>query len=328
MSETAAPASPPTMVVTPPAPAPTQDAPPPTERLSVSEAARRLGQHRQERAREQAQAPSGEAPAPVAGDTFEAIARALGGPEGEAAAAAIPGFEVDGTRYTQDELRKQLSLASDYTKKTQALADAQRQLQQQQEALALVLPYLQPEFQALSQKLQGATRPDDALVDTNPQEYLRQMAAWQRAVDEQGRLAQLGSMQQQAQERAMMARVEAANRVLSEKYPFWRDTAQRGETQKELRTYAIDKVGFSPQEINTLADHRQVEVLMKAMMYDRLAAGARTSAPVETNGAAVRGRTPTPRPAEQVRAAEQRFAERPNWRNAADVLNARRAAER
>jgi len=246
-------AAPPPTQTQPTAPAP--DAPSP-ERLSVSEAARRLGQHRQERAREQAQAPSGDAPAP---DTFEAIARALGGPEqghANGEAAAMPGFDIDGTRYTQDELRKQLSLATDYSKKTMALADAQRQLQQQQEALALVLPYLQPEFQALSQKLQGATRPDDALVDTNPQEYLRQMAAWQRAVDEQGRLAQLGSMQQQAQERAMMARVEAANRVLSEKYPFWHDTAQRGETQKELRTYAIDKVGFSPQEINTLADHR------------------------------------------------------------------------
>src|SRR5262249_28944634 len=133
-------------------------------------------------------------PAESTADAYDAIAAALGAqpppsPQSEAASAApLSSYEIDGQRYSAEQLRTAIGQASDYTRKTQALAEAQRELASQREALATVLPHIQPELQALSRRVEGASQPDASLIESNPQEYLRQLAAWQSAAADHQRL--------------------------------------------------------------------------------------------------------------------------------------------
>ena len=354
---TPAPASPTNLVNAPP--------PASQEAISLSDAGRLLARRRAEAAREAQGQPPGTAqtrPAPpqrpgpqaapaapaaaaaestpaAPANSYDTIAKALGLPEAgpgdrgaqpadgtqPPAEAPVAGIEIDGQRYSQQQLRQAVLQAQDYTKKTQELAVQRQQLQQQAEALATVLPHIQPELAKLGQQLQGAAPPDHSLIDSNPQEYLRQFHAYQQAAAEQQRLGTLTQLQQQAYQRAMTQQVEAGNKALAEKYDFWRDDAMRGVVQKDIANWAQTKGGFTAQELQGLSDPRHVEAMMKAMMYDRMVDGAKTSAPQRPQTARVRGVPPPPAPAAAVHAAEQAFEAQPNTRNAAALLSARRS---
>jgi hypothetical protein len=331
-------------------------APPPASQpgISISEAGRLLNQQRrtQQGQPQRAEAPArieaprtqqappaapteapAATPAPAAtGDAaLDTMARALGLPEGvappaESTPASGPAIEIDGRRVSHDEVRRAMAAAQDYTQKTQALARDRQALQQQQEALATVLPYIQPELARVQQQLQGVARPDPTLIDTNPQEYLRQRAAYEAAADEQGRMGTLTQLQQQAMERALSEQVSRSNEALAQEFPDWGDPQKRSEWQQRIATWAMDTGGFQKQELARLSDHRQLKVMMKAMMFDKLKEGATTSAP--KRAAPVRGSAPPPAPAAAVSAAETAFDQRPNIRNAAHLLTAQRAAAR
>jgi hypothetical protein len=277
-------------------------------------------------------------PAAPAGDAaLDTMARALGLPEGvtqgtlpgalaDSTPASGPAIEIDGRRFSTDDVRRAIAAATDYTKKTQELAQQRQQLQQQQEALATVLPYIQPELARIQQQIAGVQRPDPALIDSNPTEYLRQRAAFEAAADEQGRMGQLTQLQQQAMERALSEQVGRSNEALAQEFPDWGDPQKRGEWQQRIATWAMDKAGFQRQELARLSDHRQLKVMMKAMMFDALKEGAVTRAPQQQRPA--RGSAPPPAPAAAVSSAEQAFQQRPNIRNAANLLTAQRAAAR
>jgi hypothetical protein len=329
--------------------------------LSISEAGRLLNQQRRaaqgtpqraeaplrvEAPRQQTQPPpppdprAGQVPAvapatpaaPATADpALDTMARALGLPEGiappaESTPATGPAIEIDGRRISHDEVRRAIAAASDYTKKTQALAQERQALEQQQQALATVLPYLQPELARIQQQMQGVARPDVALLDTNPNEYHRQRAMYEQALDEQGRLGQLGTLQQQAMERAMAEQVARSNEAMAQQFPDWGDPQKRADWQQRISTWAMDTAGFQREELKRLADHRQLTVMMKAYMFDKLKEGAVTSAPQQRRPA--RGSSPPPAPAAAVTAAETAFQARPNIRNAAQLLTAQRAAAR
>jgi hypothetical protein len=270
-------------------------------------------------------------------DSYDTIAKALGleqgtqpaaAPDGTAPAAETPAdgvYTIDGHRVTAAQIRTAMGMAADYTRKTQDLAQQRQQLQQQAEALATVLPHIQPELAKLGQQLQGAAPPDPRMIDTDPQGYLRQFAAYQAATAEQQRLGTLTQLQQQAYERSMSQQVEAGNKMLSEKYEFWRDDASRSAVQRDIAKWAESKGGYTRQELQGVSDPRHVESMMKAMMFDRMVEGAKTTAPKPVQTAQVRGVRPPPAAAAQVQQAEQAFEARPNARNAAALLSARRS---
>jgi hypothetical protein len=363
-SAPAAPAAPAAAQPATPAPATNQNvvnapAPASQESISLSDAGRLLARRRQEAAREaQGQptarlnpspapaGPPGQLTAPVESkpaapatptdsprDSYDTIAKALGlqegvqpaAPDGAAPAPIAGAYDIDGQNYSADQLRAALRANADYTKKTQELAQQRHQLQQQAEALAQVLPHIQPELAKLGERLQGAAPPDPSLIETDPQGYLRQFAAYQQATAEQQRLGTLTQLQQQAFERAMTQQVEAGNKMLSEKYEFWRDDAQRSTVQRDIARWAESKGGYTRQELQGLSDPRHVESMMKAMMFDRMVEGAKTTAPKPVQTAQVRGVRPPPAAAAQVQQAEQAFEARPNARNAAALLSARRS---
>jgi hypothetical protein len=261
--------------------------------------------------------------------------RALGVPGGtppEGAAPAVPptidgtAVEIEGQRYTTAQLREAVLKSADYTAKTQELAEQRRALQSQQEALATVLPYIQPELARLAQTVQGTARPDAALLQTDPQRYLQELASFEAAREEQGRLGNLTALQQQAYQRAMEQQVAAANETLAKEFPFWNDPTERAQAQAQIVEWATTKGGFSRDELRGLTSPHHLKAMMKASMFDRWVEGAKTSAPQPRLQAPVRGAAPPPAPTERIQVAEQSFDQKPNVRNAAALLAARRGS--
>src|SRR5262245_698369 len=303
--------------------------------ISVSDAARLLNRQRRPEAQQaQAQAPTqgqaAPAPTPTGPDAAAQMAEALGltaetQPHAELPAAEhLPGIDVDGRRLSVEDVRRALAHQRDYTSKTQQLAEQQRALQAQQDALASVVPYLQPELERLQQQIQGAPMPQRELAETNPGEYLRQLAAWQHAQGEQQRLAQLQSLNQQAMANAMQRQVEQSNQILAQKFPQWGDPETRSKWQTTVVEWALAN-DYTRDELRGLTDHRHLVTMMKAALWDRMLAGAKTSAPVpRIQSAQVRG-VPPPQVAGGVAAnAQAAFDARPNVRNGAAWLTARR----
>jgi hypothetical protein len=265
------------------------------------------------------------------------MAKALGLPNGvngvngaapsqESTPAATDGYEIEGRRYTAEQLRNALGQSENYTQRMQQLAEQTRQLQAQQEALATVMPYIQPELARVQQQISDIQPPNPALVETDPQGYLRAMAHWQAAQQEQQRLGQLTQLQQQAAARAMAQQVQDSNEALAKQYKEWADPAVRAQWQQQIANWAMDKGGYSRDELRVLTDHRQLNSMMKAMLWDNMIAGSKTQAPSQAPPA--RGQAPPPRPAQAISAADQAFTDKPSLRNATALLTARRAGER
>ncbi len=249
--------------------------------------------------------------------------------------AAGPLVEIEGQSYTQAQLREYVLKASDYTQKTQQLAQERnafqqqhQQLQAQQAALAQVLPYIQPELARLAEQLQRAEAsqmPDPSLAHTDPTAYVQQRAAYDAAVAEQQRLGSLTALQQQAHARAMEQQVAQSNEQLAREFPFWADPQERLQAQQQIVDWAVNKGGFSRDELRGLSDHRQLKTMMKAALFDRWVEGAKTSAPPQQLNAPPRGAPPPTPPTARLAEAQGRFDEKPDWRSAVALLGARRA---
>jgi hypothetical protein len=271
-------------------------------------------------------------PAPAAASALE---RALGvQPPGSApeAAPADPNdtaiIEIEGQRLkTLDEVREfARKKSAHFTQQMQAVNERDRQVKAQQEALATVLPYIQPELARLAQIVQQAPpRPDPALANTDPGRYVQERAVYEAAMEEQQRLGNLTQLQQQAANRAMEQQVAAANEQLAKEIDGWADPRERAQLQQEIVDWATTKGGFSKDELRGLASPHHLMTMMKAAMYDNMVSGARSTAPPQRLQAPVRGAPPPPAPTERVQQAEQAFGDRANIRTAAALLAARRA---
>ena len=353
-----APASAPAPNAAPTAPASDPGvSPPANERppISVSEAARLLSRQRRETspppppaqtpdrrppAAELAKTPPTPTPATPtpAPSPLSAMEKALGvPPTAPPAQQSTPqtqqnpldvqqSLEIEGKRYSQTELREAVLKSTDYTRKTQELAQQRQQLEAQQRALAEVLPHIQPELMRLQEMVQNPPQPPDPrLIETNQQQYLRDRAAYEHALAEQQRLFSLNSLQGQARQRALEQQVAVANEQLAKELPFWADPQQRLEAQQQIVEWATSKGGFSRDELRGLSSPHHLKTMMKAAMFDRWVEGAKTSAPPSQPPPA-RGVAPPPAPTERVSQAMEAFQAKPDVRAGAALIAARRAA--
>lgn len=329
------------------APAPVSPAPNTQPAISISDAARMLRSARPapQQAPPAPEAPPAEEPSaappeapPRRASGVEAMERALGlkpteaAPEGqeEAPEASAASFEFEGRRLSESELRRELSLAKDYTHKTQQLAQQQRELQDARNMLAQFLPTIAPEIQRMQAQFQQTQPPDPLLKQTNPEAYVNQMNAFYETWAHNQRYEQMQQQMNQARDAAIGKAVEEGNRYLAEKYAFWSDPQQRGEVQQHIRRWATQEAGYSDAELDGLTNPRYLETLMKAMAYDnQMKSMPRTAAPLPVVRAAPpRGQAPPPRPVEQVSAAAAAFEAKPSWQNGAALLSAQQNAAR
>ena len=179
---------------------------------------------------------------------------------------------------TLDELIKSYQLGTDYTQKTQSLAEQRKALEAERQAVeqakALRDQYAE-RLQAIQQVLAEQSKGEnlEALKESDPIGYAVKVAELQQRREqlaavqaEQQRIA----FQQQSEHQQRLASIVAEEQQkLAQAIPEFADP-QKGETVRgEIRTYA-KQLGFTDQELAQVYDSRAVLTLWKAAQYDKL----------------------------------------------------------
>ncbi len=183
---------------------------------------------------------------------------------------------------TLDELKKSYQLGSDYTKKTQEVAEQRKVIEQEAKAIIearQVRDNYSQKLQAIEQFLNGQNdNPEElsAMKENDPIGYAVKVAEMtekkeqlQTVQAERARLAQEQQTESQAQ---MQKFVEQEQIKLAESLPEFSDKAKGEQVRNDIRSYG-KKVGFTDEELSQVYDSRHVLVLHKAAQYDKLMAG-------------------------------------------------------
>jgi hypothetical protein len=183
---------------------------------------------------------------------------------------------------TLDELKKSYQLGTDYTKKTQEVAEQRKVIEQEAKAIIearQVRDNYSQKLQAIEQFLTGQNdNPAElaAMKENDPVGYAVKVAEMtekreqlQTVQAERARLAQ----EQQTESQAQMQRfVEQEQIKLAESLPEFSDKTKGEQIRNDIRSYG-KKVGFTDEELSQVYDSRHVLVLHKAAQYDKLMAG-------------------------------------------------------
>lgn len=206
-------------------------------------------------------------------------------PEGDEEADEAPNasqtfrVKVDGeeVEVPLDELLKGYSRTADYTRKTQAIAEARKAAEQEAAMAREERKRYAQTLEVLDAQLKGTQQPEidwDRLYQENPVEWVRQrellrtkqeQQAW---VENQRRaLAQKQALEEQQEAEKTL---ESERAKLLEALPEWRDTTKARAEKAKIVSYATEKLGFTQDEISDLYDARAVLALRKAMLYDEV----------------------------------------------------------
>lgn len=218
---------------------------------------------------------------------------------------------------------------ADYSRKTGALAEQRKQLDQEaQQVMAERQQYAQL-LNVLQSQLSEAVQqePDwEKLYAEDPLEYVRQKDVWrerseklQAAAAEQQRVTALMAEQQTQQLRQM---VQQGREKLTELVPAWKDKAKWEGDRAKLRSYATEKLGYSDEEISQAYDPRAVLALYKAMRFDEIM--SKRPAPQAQQGPRpMRPGSPQTAPARrtsEITRQKQRLAQTGHVRDAAKIF--------
>lgn len=215
----------------------------------------------------------------------EADVEAVEEPEGDEDADEAPTaaqtfrVKVDGeeVEVPLDELLKGYSRTADYTRKTQAIAEARKvaeaeaaQAREERQRYAQTL-------QVLEAQLKAAQPPEidwDRLYQENPVEWVRQRELVRTRQEQQAWVEnqRRALAEKQALEEQQVAEqtLEVERSKLLEQLPEWRDATKARAEKAKIVSYATEKLGFTTDEISDLYDARAVLALRKAMLYDEV----------------------------------------------------------
>ena len=193
---------------------------------------------------------------------------------------------------TLDELKNSYSRQSDYTRKTQEIAEAKRILAERLNKVEMLEKQLSDYQQNQNEMVQQLQDPGDEywanLKSENPIQYMIERDEFREKQAYQNDLRlQQEQMQKNLQEQKMLEAEESLkreNEKLMELNPKWTDPNVFSNAKQRMKN-AGKIVGFSDEELSQITDHRAVMVLHKAAMWDELQ--TRKSkikpAPVKTN---------------------------------------------
>ena len=181
---------------------------------------------------------------------------------------------------TLDELIKSYQLGTDYTKKSQAVAEERKAVEAErqriEEARHLRDTYAE-RLQIIEQMLnqQPETENLDYLKENDPIGYAVKVAELtqreKQLAQVQAERQRIAEQQRQEQHEYLGNVVQAEARKLSEVLPEYADPKKGEAIRRELREFGV-KAGFSEQELAAVYDSRHVLTLYKAMQYDKLQA--------------------------------------------------------
>ncbi len=200
--------------------------------------------------------------------------------------------KIDGTEVevTLDELQKGYSRTLDYTRKTQQIAEVRKQAEGELQAVRAEREQYSQLLSALEAQVQQAAQPNidwDRLYNEDPIEWVRQREVMRdnqdRAAAIQSEKQRLSQLSQQEQAQFMQQKLQHEQEALLAAIPDWKD-AEKAKAEKTLLVEFGQKIGFTPEELKSVVDHRAVLMLRKAALYDQMMSKRGNIKPVTNNG--------------------------------------------
>ena len=199
----------------------------------------------------------------------------------------VDGKEVE---VTLDELQKGYSRTQDYTRKTQQIAEVRKQTEAELQAVRAEREQYAQLLGALEAQIQQAAQPNidwDRLYQDDPIEWVRQRELMRENQEknaaiqsEKQRLSELSQQEQMQQQQQLLQQEQEA---LMAAIPEWKDS-KKAQAEKAMLVQFGQKVGFSPDELKNVVDHRAVVLLRKAALYDQMMSKRGQIKPVTNNG--------------------------------------------
>ena len=237
--------------------------------------------------------------------------------------------KIDGDEHevTLDELRNGYQRHADYTRKSQTLAEQRKAYESNLEAVQNERGQYAEALKTLSaQKSADLERFKNvdwvALKQEDPMEYMEKRLELQ---DVQDKISNIDAEQNRVLKQAiddtqtfLRDKLQKESEILAEKLPEYSDPSST--LRNDIREYTLG-LGFSPEDVDGITDHRVVLVLHKAMLAEK---GSQVSAKKsKTVPKVVKSGTPQTK-AQKSRKAKQtkreRLAKRGHQRDAAEVF--------
>lgn len=185
---------------------------------------------------------------------------------------------AEGDEVTLDELKRGYLRQSDYTKKTQEVAEGRKSLEAQYQTfeqnnqavaanLEMALNVIEPQL------VEFAQTNWEQLATTDAYEYAEKKALFEQAQSRYAQVQQAAQKtvefgkQQQAQAQAQYLAAEREKLAMA--LPDMASPTAGRKLATAIKEYALTS-GLSEQEASNITDHRMIVMLNKARMYDEL----------------------------------------------------------
>ena len=195
---------------------------------------------------------------------------------------------IDGEQHevSLEELQKGYSRQSDYTRKTQELAEQRKEMQalveQAQHEMYQTQQFRQQYIDAASAVVQQQYGKLNDLVNNTDWERLKledreeYLTKKSEVADLESSLAREQQQVQEAMEQAQYEQQEAQRKIAVQErqkleaiIPEWKNREFRQKIGKELTEFAVSQ-GFTKEEMSQLTDHRSLLILMQAKAFQEL----------------------------------------------------------
>jgi hypothetical protein len=188
--------------------------------------------------------------------------------------------KIDGIeqQVTLQELQQGYSRQQDYTRKTQELSNLKKEFQQQQSELSqrdAVYSQLLPKMEA---QIKGdlENEPDwQKLSEEDPIAYVREKQIWDqkqerlRSVEAERQRLEKEAVEKQQQK--VLEMIQHGQQKLLELIPEWSDDKVAAKEKVAIREYAINVLGYTPQEMDQVYDYRALLGLRSAWLQSQTA---------------------------------------------------------
>lgn len=192
---------------------------------------------------------------------------------------------------TEEELLKGYSRQSDYTRKTQDLAEQRKRLDSitketdaARDRYSLILPELEANLTEIQKQLNA--EPDwDKLSKADPVKALQLQREFDRRKAENA--AELEKVKQQQQQllaeqqqrfiQAREDRLQEQGKLLLDNIPEWQDNEVATKQKQEIEQWALNNGFLDADQLNAITDWGSVAMMRKAWLYDQGATAAKKS---------------------------------------------------
>jgi len=180
---------------------------------------------------------------------------------------------------TLDELVSGYQKSTDYTQKSQTLAEERTKVEAHAQEIQNAMRTREAYAQKLSQVEQYLTsqaKPSENLEELKENDPIQYAITVAEQTESNKKINTIRQERQKVAQEQQHYRLQQQNQVvanealmLSEKVKEFSDPKKAEQIKNDIRSFG-KSVGFSDQELSQVYDHRHVMILQKAMAYDKL----------------------------------------------------------